>query len=168
MSEINPVSFFAAGTPATKGSARAFVVNGRAIVTNAAGAKAKSWAAIVTDAARAAGGAVVDGSMRVALVFYLQRPKSHYRANGQIKPGAPTHAATKPDGDKLERCTWDALTGVLFTDDARIVSWSGEKRYSNDGRTGVLVTVEQLDPAESVRGADGRVLGTLAPTDAQK
>jgi Holliday junction resolvase RusA-like endonuclease len=143
---MTSIAFFAAGSPSTKGSARAFIRGGRAIITNDAGERAKSWAAIVGWAAREAmkGAAPFPGAVRVSTAFYLARPKSHYRSNGQLKPGAPTHAATKPDGDKLTRCTWDALTGIVFVDDSRIVAWSGEKPYSNDGRTGAQIVIEPV------------------------
>jgi Holliday junction resolvase RusA-like endonuclease len=33
---------------------------------------------------------------------------------------------TEPDGDKLERATWDALTQArVWEDDARVIAWSG-------------------------------------------
>ncbi len=36
----------------------------------------------------------------------------------------------KPDGDKLLRATWDALTQMrVIEDDSRIVKWAGEKHY---------------------------------------
>lgn len=171
------IRFEVLGQPATKGSARAFVVRRgggppRAIITNDAGEKAKTWAAVVGDAARKAMGTArpFDGPIRVAVTFHLPRPQAHFNSKGALKPNAPTHVDRKPDGDKLERCTWDALTGIVFTDDARIASWTGEKRYSDDGRTGATVEVEAI-AAAAARPSVSRQLslataaGTHVPED---
>lgn len=140
------LEFFCAGQPGTKGSARAFIAGGKAVITNDAGEKAKAWASIVGDAAEEAmaGRGVWHGSLALSITFYLARPRSHYRAGRQahlLRLDAPAFAATKPDGDKLERCTWDALTGIVFRDDSQIVKWSGKKRYADDGKTGALIVI---------------------------
>ena len=47
--------------------------------------------------------------------FLFKRPKSHYRANGELKPLAPAHCKTRVgDLDKLVRALADALTGVAY------------------------------------------------------
>lgn len=141
------ISFFVPGQPGTKGSHRAFwnAKAGRAIVVNDS-KKAAPWASLVTLLAREAmaGAPLFDGPIEIAIAFHLPRPKSHY-LRGKLRATAPSHAPTKPDGDKLERCTWDALTGVVFTDDARIVRWSGEKPYAIEGRTGAQITVGPVE-----------------------
>jgi Holliday junction resolvase RusA-like endonuclease len=130
------ISFFVAGQPGTKGSARAIPFEGkdgrlRASLKNDS-TKAKPWAACVSAGAAVAmkGTAPLAGPVEVRLVFHLPRPLKHYRSDGTLKPAAPHLVTTKPDGDKLERCTWDALTGIAFRDDAVIARWSGEKRYT--------------------------------------
>lgn len=148
------LDFFVAGMPGTKGSARAFVVKGRAVITNDAGAKAKSWASCVSAAAHAAmaGAGPFDGPVEVAITFHLQRPKGHYlpatkkRPAPELRADAPRFVGTKPDGDKLERCTWDALTGIVVTDDARIARWSGGKLYT-DSTVGAAIRVRALGGA---------------------
>lgn len=150
---MRAISFFVPGLPGTKGSARAFVVGKRAVITNAAGQKAKSWAAKVSDEAACAGGGVPlapHGPVRVDLTFYLPRPKSHYlpvtktRREPVLREDAPRHVASKPDGDKMERCTWDALTSILFGDDAQIAEWSGRKLYADPHAVGAEVRIETL------------------------
>jgi Holliday junction resolvase RusA-like endonuclease len=147
------IRFTVLGQPATKGSARAFIVPGgargpRAIITNDAGQKAKSWAAVVSDAARAAAGdaKLLEGPVRVSMLFHLQRPRAHFRSSGALKESAPSHVATRPDIDKFLRCGLDALTGVLFVDDGQIAILSSEKLYTNDGRTGATIEVEAIAP----------------------
>lgn len=134
------ITFFAPGAPQPKGSTRAFVVGGRAVITNDA-RKAKPWAAVVTLAAREAMGDAqpLVGPVRVTLRFGFARPAGHFGKRGLL-PSAPGCMAVKPDVDKLARCTLDALTSVVFSDDARVVALSAEKSYSD--APGVHVTVE--------------------------
>lgn len=146
------ISFFVEGEPGTKGSVKAFAIRikgtkrHRAVVVNDS-AKAKPWAALVSaqaDRAMKARELLLD-PVEVNIVFYLKRPKSHFRKNGELKPNAPTCVATKPDGDKLVRCAWDALTGHVFKDDCQIVKWSGCKLYSNDGRSGARFSISPMN-----------------------
>lgn len=85
------------------------------------------------------------GPLELEAVFYFPRPKSHYRTGklaGQLKPSAPFHHATKPDGDKLVRAIGDAITGVVCRDDSQIVRCTFEKRY---GQPRAEVTVRALE-----------------------
>jgi Holliday junction resolvase RusA-like endonuclease len=137
------VDFTAAGMPSTKGSARAFVVGKRAIITNDAGQKAKAWAAIVSGAASDAmrGREMFDGPVRVEVTFTLPRPKAHFGSRG-LRADAPTFVAKKPDGDKLARCALDALTFVVFKDDAQIAELVVRKVYGS--AVGARFVVEGL------------------------
>lgn len=146
------IRFFVEGEPGTKGSVRAFAVRSktarsgfRGVVTNDS-KKAKPWAKLISVAAKKAmrKQEPLQSKVCVAITFYLQRPKGHFRKNGALKPGAPRYVATKPDGDKLVRCAWDALTGVVFGDDCQIVAWSGQKLYSNDGHIGAEFRITEV------------------------
>ena len=75
---------------------------------------------------------VLTGPVEVLLHFELARPKSARR----LLP------STKPDLDKLARAVLDALTGVVFKDDAQVVDLRVTKRY---GTPGVHVIVVQPD-----------------------
>jgi Holliday junction resolvase RusA-like endonuclease len=68
------------------------------------------------------GGPLLDGPIRVDLIFYLPKPKTAVR-------DFPT-GKFDGDGDKLERCVWDAMTGVVYIDDRQVIEWSGKKRYA--------------------------------------
>ena len=73
------IHFFAPGKPETKGSTRAFVVAGRARITND-NPRAKSWAGVVSHAARVAMAGQEPTRAPVVLVanFAMPRPRSHY------------------------------------------------------------------------------------------
>jgi Holliday junction resolvase RusA-like endonuclease len=143
------------GTPAPKGSARAFINKrtGRAFVAPG-GAKSTeikiaSWNVAVRQAASEAiaGGALTfrECPLKVSIVFRLVRPRGHYsKATGQLLPSAPAFPATKPDIDKLARTTLDAMTGSIFDDDSRIATLYLDKEWAEPGREGATITVESL------------------------
>lgn len=135
------------GTPAPQGSKRAFVVHGRAVMTESS-KKVAPWrqdvVAAVKIAADQAGWEKPAGPVRVDVTYFLPRPRYHYRTGkhaDQLKPGAPSYVDKKPDKDKLDRATCDALTtsGVI-RDDAQIVAGFTEKRYA-DAATGARITI---------------------------
>lgn len=88
-----------------------------------------------------------DGPVFLSLLFVRERGDD-YRVDGTtLKKGARRYPDTAPDGDKLDRAVWDALTGVAFTNDARVVSWVGAKRYAAPGEAAhVEVEVGFLRP----------------------
>lgn len=125
------------GTPRPAGSKRAFVPRGRngqpimrngRIITTVVddNAKSRDWKTDVSIAARAAWGArpLLDGPLQVSMTFRRRRPKGHYgsgRNAGVLKPNAEPYPISKPDALKLARGVEDALTGVVWVDDAQIV-----------------------------------------------
>lgn len=132
------ISFTVYGSPRPAGSKRAFVRGGRAMVVDANPA-AKPWKQAVTEAALVelgnpqwTGGdgpsglpLFPDGAVVLRMRFVLKRPKSHYRANGELKPDAPHFHTSRPDALKLARAVEDALSGVVYRDDAQtlVVAW---------------------------------------------
>lgn len=135
------LTFFVPGIPRPGGSKRVFPIRkggkltGKFIVTDAAGKGNKDWRASV---AHEASQNVITSDllglparlpMRIEIVFTLPRPKSHFRANGTLKPTAPAYHITKPDCLKLARSTTDALTGILYFDDSQLVIETYNKGY---------------------------------------
>ena len=62
----------------------------------------------------------------------MPRPKGHYRTGKNaliLRKNAPEHPTTKPDATKLLRSTEDALTGILWKDDAQIWCQNVTKTY---------------------------------------
>jgi Holliday junction resolvase RusA-like endonuclease len=139
--------FFVPGIPQPGGSKRAFVPKGwkRAIITDA-NAKAKPWQQTVKVFARDSyAGVPSRNPLSVEATFMVQRPRGHFgtgRNAGKLKASAPTHPTGKPDATKLWRSTEDALTGILWADDAQIVRQSIGKAYSD--RPGVQIAVYEL------------------------
>lgn len=137
------VDFFAAGEPKPKGSTRAFVVR-RATgklgaATTSANPEERDWRAVVAHEARLAMAGRVPFNVPVAmtLVFVMVRPGAHFgtgRNEMVLRPSAPVAPMTKPDLDKLVRSVKDALTGVVYQDDARVVQVLARKVYCNKTR----------------------------------
>lgn len=67
-------------------------------------------------------GPLLSGALMVTFCFYRPRPEGHYGKTGLNKKGRETpFPITRPDVLKLTRGVEDALTGVVWTDDAVIV-----------------------------------------------
>jgi Holliday junction resolvase RusA-like endonuclease len=67
----------------------------------------------------------------LTLNFYVSKPKSVKK--GRFCP------SVKPDLDKLIRSTMDALTGILFADDAQVVELNCSKSYGTPERVEIIV-----------------------------
>lgn len=67
-----------------------------------------------------------EGPIALAVVFYLPRPQ---RLLTKRRAPIPVAHTTKPDLDKLIRSCKDALTGVVWTDDAQVTDVIARKRY---------------------------------------
>lgn len=116
------------------------------------GDKVKSWRQDVRDAAIAtaeeAGWQAARGPITVDIICYLARPKGHYRTGryADLLPDvAPTFHTTKPDKNKLERATNDALTssGVII-DDSNIVGGSTWKQFADTRTPGAHIIIRDL------------------------
>lgn len=127
------VSFNVVGHPEPGGSKRAFSnrKTGKAWVTDD-NPKAKPWQATVAsaayDAMHAGDTALLEGPLGLSVIFTRCRPKGHFGTRG-LRPSAPEWPTTKPDCTKLLRAVEDALTGVVWRDDAQVVEQSVTKRY---------------------------------------
>jgi len=123
----NRIEFVVYGKPAQMGSKKAFVRGGRAIITDDNSEKRKAWANAVSSVAAEVmrGRDLISSPVQLRALFYFRRPNSHYgsgRNATTLKASAPELHSQTPDLDKLIRCLGDALTGIVFRDDALI--WS--------------------------------------------
>lgn len=152
MEVINPViEVWVPGLPAPAGSKKGFYVKKikRVVITDDC-KRSKPWMATVKHFAFAAWGdrPPLEGAVRLEVVFRLPRPKGHYRSGrnaSQVRPSAPLYPMVKPDATKLLRAVEDALTGILWRDDAQVVHQTVEKVYS--ATPGAVIRVEAIrDP----------------------
>jgi crossover junction endodeoxyribonuclease RusA len=130
------LEFVVAGIPAPQGSKRAFVRGGRVSLVESC-ARVKPYRALVSLAAsQARTEAPTRLPVGIGIAFVFVRPKSHYTSKGELRAGAPSFPG-KPDVDKLCRAVLDALTGILYHDDAQVVSLSASKRYGVASMTAI-------------------------------
>lgn len=123
-----------------KGSMVAFVPpnSRRAIITDSKSVKLRGYERDIREIAtrwmdRLALPCASGQPFELLIVFYLARPQKHFDRLG-LRPDAPPAPMGKPDVDKLQRALLDALTGIVFEDDARIVRIVAEKRYATPSR----------------------------------
>jgi len=130
------------GLPAPQGSKK-FVGNGRMVESSKA---VGPWReAVRAETQRVmAGRAPLDGPVRLAVTFYLPRPKSHTGARG-VKRSAPSWLSGRPDLDKLARAALDGLVaGGAICDDALVVELYAVKLYADDAPPGMIAEVEAM------------------------
>jgi Holliday junction resolvase RusA-like endonuclease len=137
------IQFFVPGIPRPGGSKKGFYNKrlGRVMMVEA-GKHTANWRASVSQAGSEAVTELLTGPLRVRFDFVFTRPKSHYgsgKNSTTLKAGAPPYPASKPDCLKCGRSTEDALTGILWRDDAQIVTEALTKRYGE--QAGCLIRV---------------------------
>ena len=101
-------------------------------------------------------GEPLSGPLSVEIIFWIPRPKAHYKTKGglvtnEIKDNAPTHSISCADGDieKLIRSTHDGLSatcgGCVMKDDSLVVAIRCEKRYVIASRgSGADISVKDM------------------------
>lgn len=146
------IEFFVFGNPEPGGSKR-HVGGGRIIDSNR---KAAPWKLLLRQVAgeEMHERELLQGPLAVAFTFYRARPKAHYGAKG-LRVSAPRFPTTKPDALKLARTVEDALTGIVYRDDAQIVVETLRKEYGE--QAGVHVHVWELadEVVEALTGRGG-------------
>lgn len=151
---MTAVSFTVYGVAAPAGSKHGFVnrKTGRVIITDDA-KRSRPWKNDVTAAAIDALGDTegrlpepLDGPLLLEITFWVSRPKGHYgtgRNADKVKPGAPWAPTVKPDLLKLARAVEDALTGIVYRDDAQITAETLQKAYTT-GQPRTEIRVGQI------------------------
>ena len=121
------------GRPQPQGSSKGFVVKGRAVVTSDnknlrpyRGEGTREAMHTLATLSLAAPAAARHVPVAMEFDFYFARPASI--------PKRRRHMVVKPDLDKLVRATTDALTGVLYYDDAQICEYLVRKHYGTPER----------------------------------
>jgi Holliday junction resolvase RusA-like endonuclease len=89
-------------------------------------------------------------AMRVEVV--VERPKSHWRANGQLGTHGllVKHPVRVPDLDNVCKLIADALQHLAFAGDSAIVRLVAVRRWANPGET--AHTIVRVASAETPRG----------------
>ena len=140
MSEVAAVlplrTLFVPGIPAPKGSTKALYIKklGRAVVTHD-NKRTRPWEQAILAELLALHPQIIEGPVALRMIFRLPRPRGHFGKNGLL-PSAPRSHLVRPDVDKLARLALDALTGVVYRDDAQVTEIAASKRYADDTHPG--------------------------------
>jgi Holliday junction resolvase RusA-like endonuclease len=147
---MRSVTFTVIGIAQPKGSTRAFLPRGaRFPVVTSDNPRAKDWEHCVASQAQtvAADGPFL-GPVALRVSFALPRPAS--------LPRRILAHVRRPDVDKLLRCAADALTGVLYRDDAQIVELHARKVYAAIGEApSAEITVRDAAPFAAMPTTEG-------------
>lgn len=142
------ISFSVIGKPEPAGSKRAFQRGARIVVVDD-NPKSREWKNKVASAARGVMLSLraqpLQGPLYVSMVFTRERPKSHFRSDGitlNSEGQRNEYPTTKPDVLKLTRAVEDAMSKIIYDDDAQIVSENIRKEYGAD--PGVHVYVMEM------------------------
>lgn len=152
------IEFFVPGPPQGKGRARAFVFRrGRAAgrIGHYTPEKTRTYEGIITTLAMQARGALPPLAGPVVLTFAALMPvpdswpqwKRAAALAGGISP------TVKPDLDNIEKALKDGLNGVLWKDDAQVVSVVKEKLYAPEAGLRVQVRPHHSTAAQEARRA---------------
>lgn len=137
MSETLKITIYMRAQP--QGSARAFVIGGKARITT----DNKKLRPFRSELAQMAIAELGDRPqplfgkhepVAVSVIFCFQRPPSAKKRKFPV---------VKPDLDKLVRGVYDSLTGIAFYDDAQVVQSTQDKRYATCDC--VIVEVRRAD-----------------------
>jgi Holliday junction resolvase RusA-like endonuclease len=143
--DVDGVTFSVFGVAQPAGSKRAFVHTHtkRVVVTDDA-RRSRPWkqevAAVATEAML--GRELYTGPLALELEVTVTRPRGHYGKRGLL-PSAPIYPTTRPDLLKLARAVEDALTGIVYRDDALIIVEHLRKGFGEPAR--VDVSIRPLD-----------------------
>lgn len=161
------VTFTVWGRPQQKGSARQIPIGGKAgapMLITSDNKSLKAWEACVRAAAQqVAGDVFFMDAVALEVVFVFPRPKS-------VSERKRREMTTAPDLSKLVRGVEDAITKVLWTDDALVTRIVAAKTYGPPDRPGhAVITITDVRPVAAVEGrldyATTEAEEGLLPTD---
>lgn len=94
------------------------------------------------------------GALKFTMRFDVERPGYQYQGGNKDRPVRDEYAEAypiiAPDTTKLVRAAEDALTGIVWTDDAIVVDQHASKGYARRGHPiGLFVSVAMLEPASA-------------------
>ena len=142
--------FWVAGVPQPQGSkVPGLTKDGRPYMREAAKGLKKWRQAVAWEATRQCTEIIWSAPVALHCTFFFPRPKSHFRANGSVKPQfASVLKTSRPDVDKMLRAIGDACSGILWRDDAQIADGHGLKYWTLE-EPGVLVRVWEMEEPEN-------------------
>jgi Holliday junction resolvase RusA-like endonuclease len=95
---------------------------------------------------------ILEGALRMQIVFYMPRPKKDFRTgrhSGRLKQGVAYWHTYTPDLDNMEKFVGDSLEGIFYKNDSQIAQMQSEKIYCNPGEeTRTEINITQIDEGD--------------------
>jgi Holliday junction resolvase RusA-like endonuclease len=91
-----------------------------------------------------------DEPVRFEILAEMPIPRSWSRRKQQRALLGEIRPAVRPDGSNIQKLVEDALSGIVYRDDALIVEWQGRKIYGLQPKLVITVTpmATSAQPAE--------------------
>jgi Holliday junction resolvase RusA-like endonuclease len=134
------ITFTVKGEPVPQPRAKISTIGGRGRAYVEASHPIHAYRQAIALMAKAAGATPTDAApLTLEIELVMVRPKSHYRANGELNPRT---ARKLPRGDcsNYQKGIEDALNGVAWVDDDQVGRTIVEKTYGLEARTTVRIT----------------------------
>lgn len=81
-----------------------------------------------------------DMFLSVNVTAYLPIPKSYSKAKRAAMAADQIWPSRKPDADNILKVVLDAMNGVAYKDDARVIRCACEKHYGDPPRLEITIT----------------------------
>ena len=138
------IRLYVRGEPIPQPRPRVVTISGRARAISAPGKHpVNDWKKrIMVALATQFDGDILDGPVRLDVIFLMPRPKRLMRKKD---PAGEVWHITRPDADNLIKAVKDACTGVLWQDDSQVCELIVRKRHhAKDGHPAAMVEVTCL------------------------
>ncbi len=132
------IRFTIPGEPVGKGRPRFVRATGRTFTPPAT--RSYEGAVKMIAAQAMTGKAPLEGPLAVEITAYFAKPVSWSRKRAE----ATKRHIGRPDGDNIAKALTDACNGIVYRDDCQIALLTVAKLYSDDGSSGVVVTIQSL------------------------
>lgn len=107
-------------------------------------AKTRKWEStariLIAQSMRSHGHGIYSGPLDIIVDCYFQIPNSWPQWRKAVALEGKVWHTVKPDIDNVFKAAVDAMTGVLFCDDAQVVSLRGHKAYAADPRVEITAS----------------------------
>lgn len=147
---MDQIKFTVYARPEPQGSTKGFLLKGKwgqkdRVILTSANKKLKPYRQELTNTAMVTLSdtgtqrpmAAKQIPISITLDFYFEKPTSVSKKR--------SHISVKPDLDKICRSTIDALTGIIYQDDAQIVELSARKHYGLPERAEITASIVGSD-----------------------
>ncbi len=129
---INKIIITVYGNPVSKKAHRSYYNKRIGRISTYSDAKQVNWEALIKlIASQHRPEKLLNCPLSVDATFYLLKPRS--------KPKKCLYPDTKPDHDNLEKALYDALEGIVYVNDSRIVDKKFKKRWGDPPRVEVII-----------------------------